>query len=79
MFKNRIDEINLLEDLHKQNKPKLIVLYGKRRVGKTELLNEFARKHKALYIIARQESEKDQLEKLSNETAKFFNDKVLDN
>ena len=30
MFKNRLDEINLLEDLHQQNKPKLIVLYPKR-------------------------------------------------
>jgi len=77
MFKNRLVEIKTLEDLYKEKKPKLIILYGRRRVGKTELLNEFARRHKALYLVARQESVKDQLKKMSEEIADFFDDKVL--
>ena len=77
MFKNRLAEIKMLEDLYREKKPKLIILYGKRRVGKTELLNEFARRHKALYLVARQESVKYQLKKMSEEIADFFNDKVL--
>ncbi len=77
MFINRVREIKLIETLFKERKPKLIILYGRRRVGKTELLNEFAKKHKALYLVARQESERDQLLKLSQDIANFYNDKVL--
>lgn len=77
MFKNRKREIKILKDIYKSGKPKLVILYGRRRVGKTELLNEFSRKHKSLYLLARQESVKDQLKKMSDEIAAFFSDKVL--
>lgn len=78
MFKNRKEEIKLLENLRKEKKPKLILMYGKRRVGKTEILNEFAKRRDALYLVARQESEKDQLKKISSEIAAFFNDPVIE-
>ena len=76
-FKNRISEIKLLNELYEKKAAKLIILYGRRRVGKTELLKEFLKKHKGLYILARQESEFDQLKKISSEIAEFFNDSVL--
>ena len=77
MFTNRINELKLLQSLYREKKPKLVILYGKRRVGKTALLLEFAAKHKALYLVARQESVKDQLRKISEEAAAFFQDVVL--
>ncbi|AAM03504.1 TPA: ATP-binding protein [Methanosarcina acetivorans] len=77
MFLNRKVELSLLENLHAEGKPKLILLYGKRRVGKTELLNEFARRHRALYLVARQEAYEGQLKKMSSEIAEFFDDDVL--
>ncbi len=77
MFANRRTELKLLESLYREKRPKLVILYGKRRVGKTALLLEFAAKHKALYLVARQESVKDQLRKISEETAAFFQDDVL--
>src|SRR3989338_7056971 len=77
MFINRINELKLLERLHAEKKPKMIIMYGKRRVGKTALLNEFAKKHKAIYLTARQESEKDQLKKISAEIAESLNDEVI--
>lgn len=77
MFLNRKAELSLLENLHAEGKPKLILLYGKRRVGKTELLNEFARRHRALYLVARQEAYEGQLKKMSSEIAEFFDDDVL--
>jgi len=76
-FKNRKKEIALFEELFKSEKPKLIILYGRRRVGKTELLKEFLNKHKGLYLLARQEPEKEQLVKFSTQIAEFFNDNVL--
>jgi uncharacterized protein len=77
MFLNRKAHISLFERLYVEGKPKLILLYGKRRIGKTELLNEFARSHRALYIVARQETYEGQLKKMSAEIAEFFDDDVL--
>ena len=53
-FKNRTKELALLNELYEKETAKLIVLYGRRRVGKTELLREFLKKHGGLYILARQ-------------------------
>lgn len=76
-FKNRVKELEFLSDCYKKGSPKLIILYGRRRVGKTELLREFLKKHKGLYLLARQESETEQLKKMSSQVAAFYEDKVL--
>lgn len=76
-FKNRIKELKLLNDLYNQGKSKLIILYGRRRVGKTELLKEFLKKNKGIYILARQESEFEQLKKVSSQVAEYYKDEVL--
>jgi len=59
VFKNRIKEIKLLENLRKEKKPKLILMYGKRRVGKTEILNEFSKRQ--FILIAKKVEEKNKL------------------
>jgi len=76
-FKNRVSELKLLNELYEKGEPKLIVLFGRRRVGKTELLKEFLKKHRGPYILARQESEKEQLKSVSRAVAEFFDDDVL--
>lgn len=76
-FKNRVKELDFLNELYQKDSAKLIILYGRRRVGKTELLKEFLKKHKGLYLLARQESETEQLKKLSSQIAEFYNDEVL--
>lgn len=77
MFRDRKKEMGMLEELRKESSAKLIIIYGRRRVGKTELLNEFCRRHKALYLLARREPEREQLKKFSEEISEFFNDEVL--
>jgi uncharacterized protein len=76
-FKNRKDELELLDELYEKKSPKLIVLYGRRRVGKTELLKEFLKSHKGIYMLARQETEAEQLKTFSVQMAGFFGDSVL--
>jgi len=76
-FRNRTRELNFLNELYEKDVAKLIILYGRRRVGKTELLKEFLKKHKGLYLLARQESETEQIRKLSSQIAEFYNDNVL--
>ena len=77
-FKNRKKELSLLNDLRSAKKAKLIILYGRRRIGKTELLREFSKNHESLYLLARQESTQDQLKRFSKQLSIYFNDKVLE-
>ncbi|MFT4304787.1 MAG: ATP-binding protein [Candidatus Woesearchaeota archaeon] len=76
-FKNRKKELNLLNELYKQDSSKLIIFYGRRRVGKSELLNQFIKKNNGIYLLFNQESLKDQLRHISNQLAIQFNDDFL--
>jgi len=52
MFINRKDELNKLLEISKSRKAELVILYGRRRVGKSRLLTQFAKKADALYLLA---------------------------
>ncbi len=52
MFVGREKELALLEDLHASDKFEYLVLYGRRRVGKTSLLKEFSKDHPVIFHSA---------------------------
>ncbi|MFA4668545.1 ATP-binding protein [Pyrococcus kukulkanii] len=52
MFVNRKDELNFLESLYSSNKKEVLILYGRRRVGKTELIKRFIKDKNAIYFLA---------------------------
>lgn len=52
MFVDRKEELGKLLELAKSKKAELVLVYGRRRVGKSRLLIEFAKKTKALYLLA---------------------------
>lgn len=49
-FYNRTTELARLEQMLESGQKELLVLYGRRRLGKTTLLREFARRHPSLYF-----------------------------
>jgi len=61
MFVGRERELRVLEELHGSARPELFVLYGRRRVGKTELLQRFCEGRRAVYFQAAQVRERDNL------------------
>jgi AAA+ ATPase superfamily predicted ATPase len=61
MFIGRDSELAVLERLAERGDPELFVLYGRRRVGKTELLQQFCEGRRAVYYQAAQVREKDNL------------------
>lgn len=61
MFIGRDSELAVLNELAEGGAPELFVLYGRRRVGKTELLQQFCEGRKAVYFQAAQLREKDNL------------------
>ncbi len=50
-FINRKNEIRILEDIYSSSSSSLVVIYGRRRVGKTELSREFIKGKKAVYLF----------------------------
>ena len=51
MFIDREREIALLNKIYKQGRAELILLYGRRRIGKTRLLKEFIKDKDSFYFI----------------------------
>jgi len=56
-FIDRKNEIRILEDIYNSDSSSLVVIYGRRRVGKTELSREFIKGKKAVYIFIEIKSE----------------------
>ncbi len=52
MFTNRERELEALEQRYASDRAELFVLYGRRRVGKTELLREFCRDKRHIFYVA---------------------------
>mgnify|MGYP000911979067 CR=1 FL=1 len=66
VFIGREKELADLEELYLQGRFQLFVLYGRRRVGKTTLLNEFCKDKDAIFYSAEQSNNKLNLEKFSS-------------
>ena len=65
MFVNRTQELDWLEDRYRSDKAEFIVLTGRRRVGKTALLTEFAGHKPGVYFLAYLDSAEALLRNLS--------------
>lgn len=76
-FINRGYELGLLEESWRSRGAKFIVVYGRRRVGKTRLILEFMEKKDGIFFIAEDTNKKTQINELKNKIAEFFNDEFL--
>lgn len=76
-FVNRKHEFAHLEKEYHAAGAKLIVIYGRRRVGKTRLIEEFIKKKKAIYYMAAQEKDALQIKEFKEIIAKELNDSFL--
>jgi len=65
IFIGRERELNTLDNLYKSNKFEFAVIYGRRRVGKTALINKFIGDQKAIYFMGVESNAKQNLENLS--------------
>jgi hypothetical protein len=76
-FIDRAAELELLERAWDAPAAQLVVLYGRRRVGKTALLRRFAVGKPALYYMATRLPEAQQLRELGAAVGEFFADPLL--
>ena len=73
MFVGREAELAKLESLYGQRSFQMAVVYGRRRVGKTTLINEFCRGKRTLSFTALEQSDADNLADFNRAIASFFN------
>ena len=74
MFIGRQAELQALEELYSKQGFQMVVLYGRRRVGKTALLSHFCTGKHALYFTAEQKNDFDNLRGFSEAIWSFFED-----
>lgn len=78
-FVDREQEMATLQSEYERDGSALVVLYGRRRVGKTTLISEFIRDKKALFFLASEESEAQNRLAFQQKTADFLNSDLLKN
>jgi AAA+ ATPase superfamily predicted ATPase len=76
-FINRTEELGFLERKFSSKGPELIIIYGRRRIGKTELLMRFSEAKPAMYFMGRLESREDTIKRFNNLLIEHFKDSRL--
>ena len=78
MFINRESELNHLEEEYSKDTARFVVLYGRRRIGKTALIEEFGKNKKDfIYYLADQQTETQQIESFKQQIYEYIHDDFL--
>ncbi len=75
-FIDRKEELSTLIERYDSGRAEFIVIYGRRRVGKTELIKEFFKGKEHVYYLANKTDDKLQLKKLTERTANSFHERA---
>lgn len=70
LFINRKDELQFLEERYRQPGFDFIVIYGRRRIGKTELIKNFARGKPHIYMLCNKAGTSANIKRFKQEIAK---------
>lgn len=76
-FVDRKEELGFLEERYKTDLAEFVVLYGRRRVGKTELLLKFLENKKGIYLLASTEGDRQNIKDFSKIVGRFIGDENL--
>jgi hypothetical protein len=76
-FFNREQELGFLGSKYQEAEAQLIVIYGKRRVGKTELIKQFFREKPHVYFLADKLPDMIQLGDIARKLGEHFGDSFL--
>jgi len=76
-FVNREAELHSMEKEYGKKEVSLYVLYGRRRLGKTRLIQEFIKNKPSLYFMASEELERENLLRFRDKVADFTKNDLL--
>ena len=77
-FIDRQQELRFLDEQYNSESSSLVILYGRRRVGKTSLIHEFVKDKPFVYFLASEESELQNMRGLKEQIAEFTGDTLLE-
>ena len=77
-FIDREEELRFLEEQYASHEAALVVVYGRRRLGKTTLLERFLQEKPAIYFLASEEAERENLEEFKRLVAEFIKNPLLE-
>lgn len=78
-FVDREQEMRFLESEYDRKGSSLIIIYGRRRVGKTELISEFMKNKNSLYFLATEENETQNRNAFKDMVSEFCDNDLLKN
>lgn len=78
-FIDRESEMETLRNEYDRKGSALVIMYGRRRVGKTTLISEFIKDKKALFFLASEESETQNRNDFKEKAADFLGSDLLKN
>ena len=78
-FIDRQEEIQTLKREYHRDGSSFVVIYGRRRVGKTTLISQFISDKNALFFLATEESEEQNRRMFKDRVAEFLDNTLLKN
>ena len=77
MFVGRDKELSFLNEKYAEKSGNLILIYGRRRIDKTALVNKFIEDKKVIYLPATMEERNQIIRRFTQEISQFFNDQLM--
>lgn len=68
----RMKEMNRLEEMYSNDQFEFMVMYGRRRIGKTTILQEFSKRHKTIFFSAQEKNDALNLQDFSRLIQEYF-------
>ena len=78
IFIDREEELGFLEEQYNNSEAAFVVVYGRRRLGKTTLLQHFIKGKPSIYFLATEEAERENLEEFKSLVAEFARNPLLE-
>ncbi|VVB94470.1 Archaea bacterial proteins of uncharacterised function [uncultured archaeon] len=77
-FIGRQTELGILNERFNSSRAEFMVIYGRRRIGKTELVKKIISEHGGIILMGREESKKLGLQRFSRLLGEYFKDEFLE-
>ncbi|MBE0521827.1 MAG: ATP-binding protein, partial [Candidatus Methanoperedenaceae archaeon] len=71
-------ELDFLNKRYSSGSPEFIILYGRRRVGKTELIKQFIKDKPSVYFMADRQVERESLGQMQKRMGAYLNDSLFE-
>lgn len=74
---NRTNELNMLKKQYTQDEAAFVVIYGRRRIGKSTLIQEFCKDKRCIFFLATEENETENRNAFKNKVANTLDNQLL--